>query len=170
MEYEKLDDILRFLRRNQGYEDWRGYANFVAARDNIEFDTVNTYESYAGWCNSVRNFGLVDYTYEGNSHKYIINPKGLEVISSGVSTRDIHDNFKKRGNLEDKILQQTNHSFKLNTIQFIITAILAIGTIGSLVIQWRTFEMEKVKTELEIRDLKSRIDSIQKPIIKNNKK
>lgn len=163
MDYEKLDDILAFLKRNQGYEDWRGYASYVAARDNIVFDMVNTFESYAGWCNSLLNFGLVDYIYEGDSHKYIINPKGLDLLNNGRSTRDTHSDFKRREILEDKILRQTNQSFKLNNIQFMITAILAIGTIGSLFIQWRTFEIEKIKSELEIRDLKSRLDSIQNP-------
>jgi hypothetical protein len=86
---------------------------------------------------------------------------GIEIFFKDIAAKE---------ELELKILKQTNQSYKLNTIQFIITAILALGTIGSLLIQWRTFEMEKVKTELEIRDLKSKLDSVQKPIIKNNKR
>lgn len=171
MNYEKLDDILDFLKRSQGYAGWRNYSTDVARRaGNMEMDTFNNNWAYAGWCNSLLHWGLVDYKYDGNHlHTYIINPKGLELLQEGKSTADVHNQFKNRDNLGDKILQQTNQSFKLNTIQFIITAILALGTIGSLIIQWRTFEMEKVKTDLEIRDLKIRLDSLQRPG-KNNSK
>ncbi|MDR0266048.1 MAG: hypothetical protein LBJ04_22735 [Sphingobacterium sp.] len=100
---------------------------------------------------------------------FFITSKGYYYVTNG-GIKKFYDELELKEGLELKILQQTNQSFKLNTIQFIITAVLAVGTIGSLFIQWRTFEMEKIKTELEIRDIKSRIDSIQKPIIKINKR
>ncbi|MDR6734189.1 hypothetical protein [Sphingobacterium sp. 2149] len=118
----------------------------------------------------MKNYGLL----ESDSHvvlterQFFLTAKGRQVVLfDGIE--NFFKDIEAKEQLELKILQQTNQSFKLNTIQFIITAILAVGTIGSLFIQWRTFEMEKDKTELEIRDLKSRLDSIQKPILKNNK-
>ncbi|EFK57340.1 hypothetical protein U0038_17585 [Sphingobacterium spiritivorum] len=164
MDYEKLDDILDFLRRSQGYAGWASYTQDVARRQNVHFDTINNSTSYAGWCNTLLHFGLVDYKFDANLlHTYIINPKGLDLLNNEKSTLDVHQEYINKEILEGAILKQTNQSFKLNNIQFIITAILTLGTLGSLIIQWKTFEMEKDKTKLEIRDLQYRLDSIQKP-------
>jgi hypothetical protein len=110
----------------------------------------------------MKNYGLL----ESDSHVvlterlFFLTAKGRQVVLfDGIEI--FFKDIAAKEELELKILKQTNQSYKLNTIQFIITAILALGTIGSLLIQWRTFEMEKVKTELEIRDLKSKLDSVQ---------
>ncbi|MOA57496.1 hypothetical protein D3C78_1816890 [compost metagenome] len=89
---------------------------------------------------------------------FFITSKGYFYIKHG-GVRKFYEELELKEKLETKILEQTNQSFKLNRYQFWVTLILAIGTALGLFIQWRTFELEKVKTELEIKELRSKLES-----------
>ncbi len=110
----------------------------------------------------MKNYGLL----ESDSHvdlmyrKFFLTAKGRQVVIIDGIEKFFQD-IEAKEQLELKILQQTNQSYKLNTIQFIITAILALGTLGSLFIQCQTYKMDKVKTELEIKELRLKVDSIK---------
>ncbi|QQT60990.1 hypothetical protein I6I97_17465 [Sphingobacterium multivorum] len=174
MDYEKLDDILDFLKRYQGYAGWLQYKIDVGSRKEYIMDTINDPISYAGWCNSLLYWGLVDYKYDGNKqHTYIINPKGLELLQNGKSTKDIHDEFKNKENLEQKILKGTIESHeigktatKLNKFQLAVTIILGIVSAGTIYFQYEANKIAKKSVELSERaydlelDNKGKIDTI----------
>lgn len=143
LDYEKLDEILKYLKLTQGYCGWKSYQTYVMNRDNIIMDTINDANSYAGWCNTLLYWGLVDYKYDGNKlHTYIINPKGLDLLNNEKSTRDVHEEFKKRENLENRILEGTIESHRisktstvLNKFQLAVTIILGSTTFASFYFQ-----------------------------------
>lgn len=174
MNYEKLDDILEFLKRKQGYAGWLQYKTDVGARKDYIMDTINDNLSYAGWCNSLLYWGLVDYKYDGtNLHTYIINPKGLELLQNEKSTKDIHQEFKNKEDLEQKILKGTIESHeigktatKLNQFQLAVTIILGIVSAGTIYFQYEANKIAKKSVELSEKaynlelDNKGKIDTI----------
>lgn len=174
MDYEVLDYILVFLKRIQGYGGWEYFYHYVKERnpftENKEIDS----NSYAGWCNTLLHWGLVDYKYDGNyKHTYIINPKGLDLVNSEKSTRQLHEEFKRREHLEDRILEGTIESHqigksatKLNGIQLAVTIILGLLTLFSFYFQnqsneiaSKSLEIAEKAHQLEL-DNKKTIDSV----------
>ncbi len=91
---------------------------------------------------------------------FFITSKGYFVLQNG-GVKTFYKELEAKEGLELKILRQTNQSFELNKYQFWVTLILAIGTAAGLFIQWRSYEIEKVKTELEIKELRSKLESIK---------
>lgn len=174
MDYEKLDDILKFLQRSQGYAGWSSYANYVRVRDNLLADTINNDRAYAGWCNSLLHWGLVDYRYNPNElHTFIITPKGLELLRNEKSTRDIHQEFLIRERLENRILEGTIESHqigkiatKLNKLQLVVTVILGIVSAGTIFFQYESNQLTKRAIEVSEKayalemDNKDKIDTI----------
>lgn len=174
MDYEVLDDILDYLKKQQGYKGWMSFHYYVGQRGTFTAGKRIDSNSYAGWCNTLLHWGLVDYKYDGNEkHTYIINPKGLDLLNSDKSTRDIHNEFIRREKLEDRILEGTIESHaigksatKLNGIQLAVTIILGLLTLVSFYFQneanqiaTRSLKIAEKAHQLEL-DNKKTIDSV----------
>lgn len=174
MDYEVLDYILDYLKKAKGYSGWIPFHTYVCKRDTFPKGQSLSDYSYAGWCNTLLHWGLVDYKFSGNDgHTYIINPKGLDLLDSKKSTRKLHEEFKRREQLEDRILQGTIESHeigksatKLNGIQLAVTIILGLLTLFSFYFQneanqiaTRSLEIAEKAHQLEL-DNKKTIDSV----------
>lgn len=149
LDYQTLDAILNYLKLAQGYRGWASYRTYYRRVNNITTENIITDSSYAGWCNTLLNFGLVDYKYDGNDgHTYIINYKGLDLVNSEKSTRELHRELKKREKLEDKILESSITSSRLNIFQFIVTTILGCLTAFSIYFQFQSNNLAKQSLDL----------------------
>ena len=67
-----------------------------------------------------------------DTRTFYITPKGVSILKLRGGIKKFYKDQAAKESLELEILKQTNQSYKLNTIQFIITTILALGTLGSL--------------------------------------
>lgn len=152
LDFQRLDDILNFLKISPGYKSSSSYKTYNrTSNNNLDFELVNL-SSYSGWGYSLLYYGLVGHKYsqhEGDT--FIINPKGIELILSNQSTRVVHEEYKKREKLEGKILEGTVESYRvaksatfLNKIQLFITVLLALTTAVSIYFQ---FQANKIAQE-----------------------
>lgn len=174
MDYEFLDKILTYLKEARGYESGKNYLSYIGGRNNFIMEALYSESYFAGCCNLLNQWGLVDYKYNDNDgHIFSINPKGIDLVNSGKSTRDIHEEYKRREKLEDRILQGTIESHQigkratnLNIIQLVVTGILGIVTFFSLYYQnqanniaTKSLEIAEKAHQLEL-DNKKTIDSV----------
>jgi len=95
-----------------------------------------------------------------NERTFFITQNGNDVIRDGG-----YGQFKERINqkkqLENKILDSTVNSHRLNIIQFVVTSILAIGTIIGIIIQCESYNSQKNVNDLEILKLKKEIQNLE---------
>lgn len=97
-----------------------------------------------------------------NNRKFFISPNGIELILNGGYNSYLNKLAEKE-KLEDRILKATDQSFKLNRWQFLITGILAIGTIVALIIQFLMYRSDIEKNRLEIEKLKIELNQLTPP-------
>lgn len=152
LDFQRLDDILYFLKISQGYKGSSSYKTYnMESNSKLDYRLVNL-SSYSGWGFSLLYYGLVGHKSSLNDGDlFIINPKGIELISNNQSTRIVHEEFKKREKLEVKILEGTVESYRvaksatyLNKIQLWITLLLGLTTLGSIYFQ---FQANKIAEE-----------------------
>jgi hypothetical protein len=96
------------------------------------------------------------------SRTFFITPNGSELILNGGYNSYLKKQAEKE-KLEDSILKATHNSFKLNKLQFLITVILAVGTLAALIIQFLMYRSDIEKNGLEIEKLKNEINQFTPP-------
>lgn len=154
MDYKKLDIILKYLNKSEGYRAWQQY-NTYHFKVLKEFDYSINENQFNYFCNLLLNFGLVDYQ-RGNHggsglHLYAINYKGITLLKEGKSTKDAYQDSIRKEQLETKILESTINSARLNKIQLWVT--ITLGAVSAISILSLFFQCEAnkiAKRNLEI--------------------
>jgi|SRR5690606_25972713 len=164
LDYSALDGILNYLKLEQGYRGWQSYHAYVSRQRNLLFDTINNQDSYSHMGNILLNFGLVDYKFNGNhGHTYIINYKGLDLINSGKSTRDAHEDIKRKEKLENAILRNNHISSYLGWFT------LGLGLITSISVYFQYQANNLSKQNLEIAEKAYQLELKNKDVLDTTK-
>jgi len=159
MDYQRLDDILKFLYKYSGYCGWTTY------RDSSKYQNEKITDNlYIKNCSILQNFGLVENHKIGviKINHFIITYKGIDLINSGKSTSDFHNELIKKEILEEKILETTleshelsklsteiaKQSTRLNKRQLLVTGILGGVSIFSIIFQCESNKIAQRNLEL----------------------
>jgi|SRR5690606_3724883 len=170
MDYKSLDTILNYLYISEGYKSHVNYNRYLS-QESVNKENSISERRFNYYCNLLLNLGLVDYqrgNYGGSGlHLYVINHKGLDLINSGKSTSDAHNDIIKKEQLETKILESTISSARLNKIQLWVTIILGAVSaisIASLFYQCEANKIAKRNLEIVERTYQLELENTQKKV------
>ena len=145
----KLDDVLSFLNTHEANRTIRSYYEYKSQ--------ALKYSVCVGLFQTLINLDLITTKHDVSQggETFIINLKGRELLQKGQSTKDIHNDLKKRESLEIKILEGTIESYRtgktatnLNKIQLIVTSILGIVSALTILFQCESNKISKRNLEV----------------------